>query len=309
MQFAGKIATLLAVLILSSGAVSAQQAEFSIREDTCNDREEPFFSLHDKEGGNVGEPGYFKWQVCGDGVEEVTIQDECSSNMNSIVSMYQRNDSHVSVYDNYKLQVCASFTASINNSCQPENRIISMAKEDNSHAAAPGEMANTLCASEKGIESITLEMSLADGNDVYVDDETAVEQLYTASDLDYPYIVTDDPAGIVGYSSLRSIEYSSTANRDIFRVTQNGGRFIVPNTMESYSDIEDEEETITNREFLQQLRPSFSFFQPETPTIRVILRPNKTVRGFDHELRNFVELRSSYRVDNRTEPVVNLNPN
>lgn len=309
MQFAGKIAILLTVILVFSGTVSAQEAEFNIREDACNDREEPMFSLYDKEGGNVGEPDHFKWQVCGAGVDEVNIQDECSSNMNSIVSMYQRNDSHVSVYDNYKVQVCASFTASINNSCQPENRIISMAKEDDSHAAAPSEMANTLCASEEGIESITLEMSLADGNDVYVDDEPAGEQLYTADELDYPYIVTDEPVGIVSYSSLRSIEYSSNGDKDVFRVTQNGGRFLLPNTKESYSDIENEEETIMNREFLQDLRPSFSFFQPETPTIRVILRPNRTVRGFDNELRNFVELRSTHRVDNRTDPIVNLEPN
>ena len=81
--------------ILFSGPVSAD-LDFNIRE-SCQVDEESFFSMYDKKGGNIGEPNYFKWQVCGDDVEDVEIKDSCDYGENSIISMFQRNDSHASI--------------------------------------------------------------------------------------------------------------------------------------------------------------------------------------------------------------------
>lgn len=304
-----KILVVTVLMLVYTGTVSAQDYEFSVREDSCNDREEPIISLNDREGGNAGEPGYFKWQVCGAGVEEVNIRDECGPETNSIFSMYQRNDSHVSIYGSYRLNVCATFTASINNTCSPENRIISLVREDNSHAGAPGELSEQICATGRGeVDTVTVEMQLPGTGDVYSDGEQISEGTYTAQELEYPYLVTNEPSGIVSYGDLESITYSTEGSRTVFRVTQSSGQFIIPNTLESYIEIEDRQESIVNRNFLEQLEPSFYYPQPESPTVKVIMESNVTMSGFDQELRGPIELQARYRADNSTETVVELEP-
>jgi hypothetical protein len=298
----------MAFLIIGfSGISSAQSADFSTKE-SCSDREEPLFSLYDRKGGNIAAPGHFKWQVCGSGVEEVEIQESCSTGMNSILSMYQRNDSHASTYTNYRLQVCATFPASINNSCQPENRIVSLAKRDDSHVAEPGEFNYQLCASPEEVDTVTLEMRLPGNNQVYSDGQQVNSGYYTES-AEYPYLVTDDPAGIISYGEFKSLNYTRKNSRDVLRVEQSGSRFIVPNTGGGYSTIESKENTVSNSNLLQQLSPSFLFPQPETPTVRVILDPEVKLEGFDQDLTGSVELYARHRADNTPETSVKIGTN
>ncbi|MFT4892332.1 MAG: hypothetical protein ACI8Z7_000099 [Candidatus Nanohaloarchaea archaeon] len=299
-----RLPLIVSLIILFSGISSAQTADFNIR-DTCQDREEPLFSLYDREGGNIGEPGHFKWQVCGSGVEEVEIQESCESDMNSILSMYQRNDSHASTYQNYRLQVCASFTASINNSCQPENRIVSLAKQDNSHVAEPGEFSYQLCGSPQKVETVTLEMTLDSEGQIYSDGQPVSEGYYT-EDAEFPYIVTDQPAGIVSYGSWNSINYTSQGSKDVLRVEQSEGGFLIPNTKEDYTAIESREDLVENQNFLQQVSPSFGFPQPEDPTVRVILDPEVKVDGFNRSLQGSISLYARHRADSDPEAVIDL---
>jgi hypothetical protein len=291
-----------------SGISSAQSADFSIQEDTCGDRQESLFSLYDREGGNIAAPGHFKWQVCGSGVEEVEIKESCGTGMNSILSMYQQNDSHASTYTNYRLQVCTSFSASINNSCQPENRIVSLAKRDDSHVAEPGEFNYQLCASPERVDTVTLEMSLPGDNQIYSGGQQ-VNSGYFTEDADYPYLVTDGPAGIVSYGSWNSLNYTRKNSRDVLRVEQSEGRFILPNTGDGYNTVEDREEIISDRNLLQQVSPSFLFPQPESPTVRVILDPETELAGFDQELTGSIEFYARHKVDNDPKAVVDIGPN
>ena len=290
------------VLIILSGNVSAQ--EFSIK-DQCGDREENLFSIYDRSGGHAAEPGYFDTQVCASGVEEVELMETCSGGMNSILNLYQREDSHVSVYNEYRLSLCASFPAEVNSSCPTDNRIVSVSGIDNAHVAEPGEYSYSLCASQATVDTVTLEMKL-DAEETYVDGDPASEGSYPASSLDYPYIVSGQPAGIVSYGDAVSIDYSIEDSEDVYSVTQEEGSFLLPNTENGYEEIESRQNFISTRTFTQQLSPSFAYLIPDTPTVRVIYNPDINLTGFDREQSGGVNLYVRYVSDDVEEPVVEI---
>lgn len=300
-----KIIIVSLLLISMAGNTAAQ--EFNVR-DQCGEREENMFSLYNRSGGHAAEPGYFEWQVCAAGVEDVELAETCSTGMNSILNLYQRQDSHVSVYNSYPVKVCASFPAQVNSSCSSENRIASLAKLDNSHIGGPNAYDQYLCSGRASVETVTLEMEM-DAAETYVDGESASEGVYSSSELDYPYIVSDSPAGIVSYSDAVTVEYQSDGSTDRFRVTQQGGSFILPNTEGGYEEIESREELVTQRSFTDQLSPSFAYLIPDTPVVNVIYDPAINLTGFERELSGNIDLYVRHRSDDITEPVIEIGTN
>lgn len=290
------------LLLILMGNVSAQ--EFNIR-DQCGDREENMFSINDRSGGHAAEPGYYDNQVCASGVEEVELAETCPDGLSSIVNLYQEEDSHVSVYSQYRLKVCASFPAQINNSCPSSQRIVSMTQLDNAHVGEPGALEHQLCAEGSTVSTVTLEMEL-DAQDAYVDGEQASEGTYSSSTLEYPYIVSGDPVGIVGYSDPVSVSHSSDGSRKTFSVSQDGGTFLLPNTQGGYEEIENREENVIQRNLLEQLSPSFAYLIPDTPEVRVIYDPDINLTGFDRDQRGSVDLYVRHVSDNEPEPVVEI---
>lgn len=297
-----RILILVTLMIAFMGTTSAQ--EFSIK-DQCGDREENLFSLYNKSGGHAGAPGYFDNQVCASGVEEVEIAETCSTGLNSILNFYQENDTHASIYSAYRLKVCASFPAKINNSCPTDQRIVSMETLDNSHVGEPGALEYQLCAEGGTVNTVTLSMEF-DAGSVYVDGQAASEGTYSGGNLNYPYIVSDDPAGIVSYGNPVSIEYGTDGPNETFTVTQEGGSFILPNTEGGYDNVENREESILQKTFLEQLSPSFAFLIPDTPEVRVIYDPDINITGFDREQRGRVDLYVRHRTDDIPEPVIEI---
>jgi len=116
-------------------------------------------------------------------------------------------------------------------------------------------------------ESISLEVS-GDFEDVYVDGDEVSEGVY--EDLDYPYISTDDRLGIVSYDDFNRIEY--TENN--LRVEQSSGSFLVPYTSNVREGIEEQEDSVTDRSFLDQLSPSFSLGSDSDPSVSVVYDPS-----------------------------------
>ncbi|MFB6208721.1 MAG: hypothetical protein ABEJ56_01130 [Candidatus Nanohaloarchaea archaeon] len=300
-----RIAVLTVLMVFTASGASA--AEFSIREDSCGGGEENLFSMHNKSGGNVAEPGYFKWQVCADGIESSSFSKSCSGSLNSILSLHQKNDSHASIYESYRWQVCASIDASLNNSCASQDKIVTLAKKDDSHVAEPGELQYTLCAEAETVDTVTLEME-TDADSVYVDGESASETSYYSSELEYPYITSDQPAGIVSYGDVKSINYSTSGSTDIMRVKQSSGSFLVPNTQGGYEELEDEKDLVENRQLVKNIEPSFAFTMPDQATIRVIYGPDTNLIGFDRRLSDDVDLLARNRVDGDSTPDIILEP-
>ena len=115
-------------------------------------------------------------------------------------------------------------------------------------------------------DNITLEMEFKPDSAVYVDG-TEVSTGSPISSFDFPYIVSDQPTGIVGLSGVEEIRYDGSPEK--FSVTQTGSRFLVPFTQGGYQTVEAEGDDILDGSFLQGIEPSFSFFQPEIPFVRV----------------------------------------
>lgn len=301
MQFPRPL-TLTVLLVFLVAGVSAQS--FSIK-DECGDREENMFSIYNLSGGHVAEPGFYDNQVCASGVEEIELSKTCPDNLNSILNLYQRNNSHASIYNAYDMKVCASLPADINNSCPDERKIISMEYLDDSHVAEPGALEHQLCAGERSVRTVKMEMTF-EADEVYVDGEPASEGTYSESTLEYPYIVSGEPAGIVSYGEPLSIEYSTDGTKDTLSVTQKEGSFILPNTEGSYSKIENREEMVRQRTFIDQLSPNFAYLLPDTPRIRVIYDPSINITGFEREQRGRVDLYVRHRSDDNPEPVIEI---
>ncbi len=117
-------------------------------------------------------------------------------------------------------------------------------------------------------ENVTLELRL-DADRVFLDgSEVSSYSFYTDASPDFPYIVSGQPAGIVGYGEAQELSYFNRS-RDVFRVTQEGGRFLLPFTRGGHRSIEKREEDIEERSFLNQLEPSFGFPVLENRVYRI----------------------------------------
>lgn len=288
--------SLLVALLLFTGLVAAGP-EFEIRENSCNDDEENLFSMYDRKGGNVGEPGYYKWQVCGQGIIESTISEGCGDEQH-MISMKTKKDSHASIYSEYRYDVCTeSLSFQLNETCA--NPVASMHSKTDSHVAEPGYYKYQICPQIGEAENITVTVK-TDASEVYVDSNTAQEKVYSPLELAFPYISTDQPLGIVSYGDLVNIEYSTQNSNDILSVTQSSGSFLVPFTSGGYPEIEDQQEEVVQRRFLNLNLPSFSFYMPEERSIQVRKQFDRPVEGFGNDLEGYIDLAVRNRLGNST---------
>ncbi len=297
-------AAFLVSLLLLAPTVAG--ASFETRK-TCQNDEEPLLSLYSKTGGNVAEPGYYKWNVCGEGVRNAELKTSCGEDETDILSILKKNNSHASTYDAYSWKVCSpDLTASITTGpC--DDPIVSMAKKHDSHVAEPGHFQYELCPTDvEQPDNITLEFRL-DADRVFVDDQEVGGSDYSASLFEYPYIVSGQPAGIVSYAPALGIEYRNRS-RDVFRVTQKQaqGHFILPFTGGGYQTVEEEEDSILERGFLDILTPSFAYFKPKNPVIRVIYQfqhPIVEFRGTEQGIDS-IAVQNKINKQNNTELII-----
>lgn len=162
---------------------------------------------------------------------------------------------------------------------------------------------------QESLETVSLEMNLSSDKDIYVDGSPASEKTYTESEINFPYITSNQPAGIVSFGELKNISYSETANKKTLKVTQTDGSFLLPNTRGGYTEIEDDEEDVKSRSFLDRVKPSFAYTPVEAPNVRVILQPDVEVEGFKDRIKAPVEIFVRHKINSGSEPEVELGPN
>jgi len=279
-----------------AATVSAEPS-FSIK-DSCEGKETALFSLNDKQGGNIGEPGYFKHQVCATEVSSSTVSSSCSPESSPIISMFQRNDSHASIFDDYRYSVCTDgLDTSLNKTC--DKPIVSLHSKTDSHVAEPGYFKYQLCAARDIPRTVSVEIS-TQAEKVFVDGEEADKNLYQPGELAYPYIVTNEALGIVSYGPVERIKYDS-GSADSLKVTQGtGGSFLLPYTRGSFEKIEDDEQEVNSRTFLESAEPRFGFPPVENPAIRVSTGSSYNVEGFEGSLSGDIQLYARNVYSNKT---------
>ena len=113
----------------------------------------------------------------------------------------------------------------------------------------------------------------------------------------------------MSYSDAVSVEYESEDGTDRFRMTQQDGSFILPNTEGGYEEIESREEMVAERSFTDQLSPSFAYLIPETPVVNVIYDPSINLTGFEREQSGNIDLYVRHRSDDISEPVIEIGTN
>lgn len=298
-----KLVVLGALLLLVPAAAS--QEPFEIREDSCNDGETNLFSMYEKKGGNIAEPGYFRWQACSAVIDYSEVRDECEPGESSLISMKSKEDAHASIYSEYRWDVCIPrAVVTLNKTCVNSDPIASMHSETDSHIAEPGYFENQVCHSFADVNTMTLKLEI-ESSDVYIDGETAEERTYSPIELEYPYIVSDRPAGIVSYGDLKNITYTENS-RNVLSVTQRDGSFLLPFTRGGTESIDRRQEDITSRTFLQEYDPSFGFFIPDNPVIKVIYDFGYGTEGFTETQTNRIDLavRNKFNDSDKTELLI-----
>lgn len=145
-------------------------------------------------------------------------------------------------------------------------------------------------------DNITLELKF-NPDSVFVDDETAAQKTYTPAELEYPYIVSDQPLGIVSNSPIESLTYTK-ATEDIFLVTQRQGSFLLPFTQGGKKSIERREEEVVSREFLNLYNPGFGFETSTKPEVQVRYEFDEKVYGFNRTARGRIVLGVRNRINN-----------
>jgi len=278
----------LAALILVVPPTSALiDTEIRDGDIGCQEDEEPVISLNSTEGGHAAEPGYFGKELCVRGDEYFELRQKCRNSEIRSFSLFDRDNSHLSMYSSYTYEVCSPRTSGyVDNTCDDGKAVLSVVSDNNTHVAEPGVLDKQLCLFQETPENITVQLSGLDGSSYYADDE----QISTGKTLrivEYPYIVSDKPAGIISYGDFIKLSRPSS---DTVSLTQQASSFILPHTSGGVQAIESREDSINDRDFLQRISPSFNYMIPEQQTIRVILKPKQKIKGFtgtyqSHEIK------------------------
>lgn len=128
----------------------------------------------------------------------------------------------------------------------------------------------TLAKNPENVTNVTLELELKDPGEVYIDGKKAVEGEYI--DLEFPYIVSEQPIGIISPNNFKSIEYFRDSS-DTFSVIQESSSFLVPHSSNGYQTIENREDKIKSQKFLKNIEPSFSHPLKSKALVKVLVQP------------------------------------
>ncbi|MFB6213884.1 MAG: hypothetical protein ABEJ07_04965, partial [Candidatus Nanohaloarchaea archaeon] len=258
---------------------------------SCHDDEEALVSLNDTSGGHLGEPGFYDSQLCARGVSSAAVRQTCRSDETQLFSLFSRNNSHFSIYPEYRYDVCveSGLQTAVRPSCPPnETAALSVFSDNNSHAGGMGSYDRQLCFYREAPENITLQLSGIPG-DFYADNQaTSVGETFRLAE--YPYIVSEQGGTTRGVVSYGGFVKLSRPSPDIASVTQTGSSFLLPFFSGGHAEIEDEQEQVNSRRFLELLSPSFSYTIPTKPRVKVLMRPDRNIVGFRDTLSGQVEL-------------------
>lgn len=276
---------ILAVPLVSGLSVSIKSS--------CNSDEENMVSLNSTStGGHLGEPELYDDQVCVEGATELELKQTCGSTQSVLFSLYSRNNSHFSIFPDYRYNVCSEdLTASVKNSCPGNSTAaFSVFSRDSSHAAALGVYGKTLCLSRQAPKNITVQLTGLSGS--FYADNQPISTGETLTLVEYPYIVAEENGmtrGVVSYGDFVKLSRPSTGTASL---TQQSSSFLLPYFKGGHEELEDEQEQVMERRFLNLLSPSFTYPIPDNPYVRVILEPDQKVEGFRDTLRGSIEIQA-----------------
>lgn len=273
----------LTAMISQTGALDVSTGS------SCGDRK-PMVSLNNTSGGHIGEPGYYSDnKVCVSEVKNFAIRSSCNSDENAIFSMEQKNNSHLSIHDNeYLYQMCAhSIISAVRTSCNTnETKVLSLTSDNNTHAAAASYTTDpfnqSLCLKKDSPQNVTVKLSGLSGS-IYADDASISSGASLSPPVGFPYIVSDQPTGIVSYGNFLKLSRVSTGKVSITQKADSGS-FLIPFTQNGYQEVEDEENQVVDREFLGSVSSSFGFGTADDPTVKVRFESPYSLKGFSDTL-------------------------
>ena len=281
-----KTVFIIAFLVLTPAVLAIEVSVSS----SCEGDEVAMISLKNTSGGHIAEPSYYgDNKVCVSGVESSAIRNGCNSEEQVVFSMEDKNNSHLSIYENeYLYQLCTpGVKSTVRTSCTAnETKMLSVTSDNNTHAAAPGYTTDpynqSVCLEKENPENITLGLSGL-SSPIYADDtEISTGQSFTPP-IGFPYIVSDQPAGIISRGSFRKISRPSSDTVSITQETSTGG-FLIPFTSGGYEEVEGKESQVLNGEFLSSNSPNFGFIETDKPTLKVVYEPGQSIEGFSDTL-------------------------
>lgn len=281
-----KKASGLILIIFMAGTV--QSISVSVA-DSCGSEEVSAISLNKTDGGHIGEPGVYPNKVCIDGIEYTEIRENCQSDEQLLFSMEAKNNSHLTVYNNeYNYKLCTPrYRSSVRDSClSNQTKMLSVTSDNNTHAAAPtysdSAFDKSLCLQMTSPDNMTITLSgLSDP--VYSDGAVLNPGDSITPPIDYPYIVDDQPKGLVGYGQILQLSRPSSSEGSITQMVDTGG-VLIPFTKGGEDEIRDEEELITEKQFLNTISPNFGFANKDEPTVKVQYKPSYNLNGFNGQI-------------------------
>lgn len=285
---------LLGIILISSG--SASGIDVSVVE-SCDEDFEPVASLENSNGGHLAEPSYYSKNVCVTDVEYTEIRERCSPRENMVLSLSSRFDANISIYDNnYDYRICApNIRSSVRNSClEDETKVLSVESDSNSYTAAPSHTDSTfdqsLCLSTSSAKNVSISLSgledtfYSNGSQIEIGDSVTPP-------IDYPYIIDDQPKGLVGHGEVTKISRISSETVKMTQRADSGG-FLIPFTKGGYQEILDEQEEILDRTFLNTVSPNFGLGLVKEPELKVAYSSNRSLKGFRRNIGvNYNDLR------------------
>ncbi|MFB6145191.1 MAG: hypothetical protein ABEJ99_01660 [Candidatus Nanohaloarchaea archaeon] len=276
-----KILVILAIFLLLGRAGAIFDAKIA---SNCGNYYEPVISISNPDGpdGHPGPPDLYSQKLCVKGIINSKIDNSCQK-VTGFYLWSNGTQAHLSMYDNYAKHVCTgrmqvNVRSASNGGCYSnETKLFSISSLSNAHVAKYSYYDNKVCGSVVKPHNVTVSMNfnLTSNDDVYFDGNQApVQEFFPPAD--FPYIVSEGGghvAGIVPDSFTKAERQLSTRNTISLKKARTRATFFLPFTEGTHKDIESRKEMIQNHNFLGRLRPSFSFFMPKTPTVRVALEP------------------------------------
>lgn len=155
------------------------------------------------------------------------------------------------------------------------------------------------------VDNVTVELAF-NPSEVIIDGSTVTAPA-TVNDFENPFISSDDPTGLVGYSSAEELRYRDDARSERIEIVQSGssGEFLIPHTEGGYSALLNREQEIEDRSILNLRPPTFAFEQIDS-SVSVIYSfayPVTEITGPQSGLETIV-IRNRLDSDNETQFVL-----
>lgn len=258
---------------------------------SCDAGYEPVISMANPAAtySNPGPPGLFKYNVCVSGITESEIRSQCRTTPAFYLSS-DSTDAHFSNTKGYNMEVCTGrMITRVKDTCQPnQTALFGVSKAINGqgrhvsglNSADPFNQVVCGFYAPPSNVSYSLDFNLSSSDEIYFDDEQKTSEFTTSALAEFPYIISSSSqhiAGLVANSYVQASRELDTTNKLTLKREAGNNGVIIPLTTGNHEVIEDKQGQIVENSFLNQLYPSFNYFAPSTPVVRVVLASNADI--------------------------------